>query len=224
MNAPANGWIIGVDFDNTIAGYNDLMHTVALERSLISADVARNKKLIRDAIRALPDGEAHWRDLQVTVYGPRMHEARLIKGVREFFADCRRRRITVYIISHKTEYANFGEANVNLRTVAMTWLEQHGFFHAGITSTIADSAGGYAAYTLFPADSSVLTVEFKINLIAPAQGEKLIATGRVKKSGRTLTICEFEVVVIQGCQGKTCALGLQTLMCLQGRKDMPQSG
>ncbi len=129
MNAPANGWIIGVDFDNTIAGYNDLMHTIALERSLISADVARNKKLIRDAIRALPDGEAHWRDLQVTVYGPRMHEARLIEGVREFFADCWRRRITVYIISHKTEYANFGEANVNLRTVAMTWLEQHGFFH-----------------------------------------------------------------------------------------------
>jgi uncharacterized protein (TIGR00369 family) len=102
--------------------------------------------------------------------------------------------------------------------------QQHGFFHAGITSTIADSAGGYAAYTLFPAESSVLTVEFKINLIAPAQGEKLIATGRVKKSGRTLTICEFEVVVIQGGQGKTCALGLQTLMCVQGRKDIPQSG
>jgi len=58
--------------------------------------------------------------------------------------------------------------------------QQHGFFHAGITSTIADSAGGYAAYTLFPADSSVLTVEFKINLIAPAHGEKLIATGQVK--------------------------------------------
>lgn len=102
--------------------------------------------------------------------------------------------------------------------------QQHGFFHAGITSTIADSAGGYAAYTLFPADSSVLTVEFKINLIAPAQGETLIATGRVKKSGRTLTICEFEVVVIQGGRGKTCALGLQTLMCLQGRQDMPRSG
>jgi uncharacterized protein (TIGR00369 family) len=102
--------------------------------------------------------------------------------------------------------------------------QQHGFFHAGIASTIADSAGGYAGYTLFPADSSVLTVEFKINLIAPAQGEKLIATGRVKKSGRTLTICEFEVEVVQGGQAKTCALGLQTLMCLQGRKDMPRSG
>lgn len=102
--------------------------------------------------------------------------------------------------------------------------QQHGFFHAGITSTIADSAGGYAAYTLFPADSSVLTVEFKINLIAPAQGEKLIATGRVKKAGRTLTICEFEVSVLRDGRSKTCALGLQTLMCLQGRKDMPQSG
>ena len=102
--------------------------------------------------------------------------------------------------------------------------QQHGFFHAGITSTIADSAGGYAAYTLFPADTSVLTVEFKINLIAPAHGEKLIATGRVKKPGRTLTICEFEVTVLRGDAGKTCALGLQTLMCLQGRADLSQSG
>ena len=102
--------------------------------------------------------------------------------------------------------------------------QQHGFFHAGMTSTIADSAGGYAAYTLFPADSSVLTVEFKINLIAPAQGEKLIASGRVKKSGRTLSICEFEVVVVQGGRGKTCALGLQTLMCMHGRTDVPRAG
>ena len=51
--------------------------------------------------------------------------------------------------------------------------QQHGFFHAGVTSTIADSAGGYAAYTLFPADSSVMTVEFKINLVSPAAGERL---------------------------------------------------
>lgn len=131
MNAPANGWVIGVDFDNTIASYDELMHAIALERGLIGAAVARNKKLIRDAIRALPDGEAHWRGLQVTVYGPRMHEARLIDGVREFFAGCRRRRIPVCIVSHKTEYANFGEANVNLRTVAMKWLEQHRFFHEG---------------------------------------------------------------------------------------------
>ena len=102
--------------------------------------------------------------------------------------------------------------------------QQHGFFHAGITSTIADSAGGYAAYTLYPADSSVLTVEFKINLIAPADGEKLIASGRVKKAGRTLTICEFEVVVVKAGRAKTCALGLQTLMCMHGRTDILGAG
>jgi uncharacterized protein (TIGR00369 family) len=102
--------------------------------------------------------------------------------------------------------------------------QQHGYFHAGITSAIADSAGGYAAYTLFPADSSVLTVEFKINLIAPAQGERLIASGRVKKSGRTLTICEFEVAVVQGDERQTCALGLQTLMCMRGRTDVQRAG
>ena len=129
MNAPANGRVIGVDFDNTVASYDELMHTIALERGLIGADTVKNKKLIRDTIRALPNGETHWRGLQVTVYGPRMNEARPLEGVLEFFAECRRRRIPAYIVSHKTEYANFGEAGVNLRTAAMTWLERHGFIH-----------------------------------------------------------------------------------------------
>jgi uncharacterized protein (TIGR00369 family) len=102
--------------------------------------------------------------------------------------------------------------------------QQHGFFHAGMTSTIADNAGGFAGYTLFPADSSVLTVEFKINLTAPADGERLIATGRVKKPGRTLTICEFEVEVVKNGKAKTCAFGLQTLMCVQGRPDIANAG
>ena len=97
--------------------------------------------------------------------------------------------------------------------------QQHGFFHAGATSAIADSAGGYAAYSLFPADSSVLTVEFKINLVAPAEGDTLLATGRVKRSGRTLTICELEVEAIKSGQATTCAIGLQTMMCLHGRPD-----
>jgi len=131
MNISANSWVIGVDFDNTIASYDELMHTIALERGLITAGVARNKKFIRDAIRALPDGEMHWRSLQVTAYGPRMHEAQLIEGVKEFFVECQRRNIPVYIVSHKTEYANFGEADVNLRVVAMAWLERHGFFAPG---------------------------------------------------------------------------------------------
>lgn len=132
MNAATSDWVIGVDFDNTIAGYDDLMFAIATERGLVAGGIAKNKRLIRDAIRALPDGESHWRGLQVTAYGPRMHEAQLIEGVREFFAACRLRQIPVRIVSHKTEYANFGEADVNLRAVAMEWLDQQGFFGAGL--------------------------------------------------------------------------------------------
>ena len=102
--------------------------------------------------------------------------------------------------------------------------QQHGFIHAGIASTIADSAGGYAGLTLFPPGSSVLTVEFKMNLIAPADGEKLIATGRVIKPGRTLTICELEVVAVKNGKPKPCARGLQTLICLRDRPDLPVAG
>jgi len=99
--------------------------------------------------------------------------------------------------------------------------QQHGFFHGGMVAMIGDAAAGYAAYSLFPADSSVLTVEFKLNLIAPAGGERLVATGRVKKPGRTLTICEFEVVAHKGGSAIVCAVGLETLICLAGRPDAP---
>ena len=97
--------------------------------------------------------------------------------------------------------------------------QQHGYIHAGIVSAIADSAGGYAGFTLFPSDSSVLTVEYKINLLAPADGDRLVATGRVVKSGRTLTICELAVVAVKNGRTTECAHGLQTLMCMQGRPD-----
>lgn len=102
--------------------------------------------------------------------------------------------------------------------------QQHGFFHAGVTSTIADSAGGYAGFTLFPADASVLTVEFKMNLLAPADGDLLRAVGRVIKPGRTLTVTEAEVIVVKEGQERPCAHMVQTLMCLQGRPDMPAAG
>ncbi len=102
--------------------------------------------------------------------------------------------------------------------------QQHGFFHAGVTSTIADSAAGYAGYSLFPPDASVLTVEFKINLLAPADGELLRAVGRVVKPGRTLTVTEAEVFVRKNGGEKPCARLSQTLMCLAGRPDMPVAG
>ena len=99
--------------------------------------------------------------------------------------------------------------------------QQHGYFHAGIVSTIGDSAGGYAAYSLMPAGSTVLTVEYKINLLAPADGEHIVAMGRVIRSGRTLTVSEVEVEVQKGGTRTTCAWLLETLMCLENRSDRP---
>ena len=95
--------------------------------------------------------------------------------------------------------------------------QQHGFFHAGILSTIADSAGGYAGFTLFAADAGVLTVEFKVNLLAAADGERLTAIGTVIRPGRTLTVCQLDVHVEKAGRRTHCATGLQTLMALVGR-------
>lgn len=96
--------------------------------------------------------------------------------------------------------------------------QQHGFFHAGIVATIADSAGGYAAYTLYPAEDGVLTVEFKVNLMAPADGERIVATGRVLRAGRTLTVAQFDVHVHKAGSATHCATGLQTIMRITGRQ------
>ena len=95
--------------------------------------------------------------------------------------------------------------------------QQHGFFHAGVISTIADSAGGYAGFTLFPPEAGVLTVEFKINLLAAADGERALAVGEVIRSGRTLTICRLDAYVEKNGKRTQCATGLQTLMSVVGR-------
>jgi uncharacterized protein (TIGR00369 family) len=101
--------------------------------------------------------------------------------------------------------------------------QQHGFLHGGIVAMIADTAGGYAGYTLFPADASVLTVEYKLNLLAPGEGESFIAEGRVVKAGRTLCVTTGEVYAIRGTATETrrtlCALMQQTLVVLAGRPD-----
>jgi uncharacterized protein (TIGR00369 family) len=97
--------------------------------------------------------------------------------------------------------------------------QQHGYFHAGATSAIADSAGGYAAFTLFPEESSVLTVEYKINLLAPAEGDYIEAVGKVLKAGRTLTVCNLEVFGVLGDQRVLVATGQQTLICIQARPE-----
>jgi uncharacterized protein (TIGR00369 family) len=95
--------------------------------------------------------------------------------------------------------------------------QQHGYVHAGATSAIADSAGGYAALTLLPADADVLTVEYKINLLAPAAGETVEAVGTVLKSGRTLSVCRLEVFGVHNGQRTLVATGQSTLFGLPAR-------
>lgn len=90
--------------------------------------------------------------------------------------------------------------------------QQHDFFHAGIVGTIADNAAGYAAFSLMAENSSVLTVEYKINLVAPAKGEFLLGKAKVIKNGRTLTICQSEVFACEKKTQKLCAIAQVTIM------------
>ena len=97
--------------------------------------------------------------------------------------------------------------------------QQHGYIHAGAAAAVADSAGGYAAFTLFPENTTVLTVEYKINFLAPAVGDHIEAVGTVLKSGRTLTVCRLEVFAFQGPKRSLVAAGQQTLICLPERSE-----
>ncbi len=90
--------------------------------------------------------------------------------------------------------------------------QQHGFFHAGIVTLIADSACGYAALSRMPASAAVLTVEYKVNFLTPAAGETLLARGRVIKAGRTLTVCFGEVHTLTDGKEKLIATMLATMM------------
>lgn len=97
--------------------------------------------------------------------------------------------------------------------------QQHGFVHGGVVGMIADSAGGYAAMTIVPATASVLTVEFKMNLVAPADGEKLIARGQVVRAGRILIVTRAEVFAVKGGKENLCALMQQTIMVMDGKAE-----
>ncbi|MDP2771169.1 MAG: PaaI family thioesterase [Giesbergeria sp.] len=98
--------------------------------------------------------------------------------------------------------------------------QQHGFLHAGVVSTALDSACGYAAFTLMPAQAAVLTIEFKINLLAPARGERFRMEGRVLKPGRTISVCEGRAFAQQGGQETLVATMGCTLMAVTGRPDV----
>jgi uncharacterized protein (TIGR00369 family) len=95
--------------------------------------------------------------------------------------------------------------------------QQHGFLHAGIVTTVLDSACGYAAFSLMPADAGVLSIEFKTNLLAPAAGERLIARARVVRGGRTITVCQADALMVAGGEERLVATMLGTMMTVQGR-------
>jgi len=95
--------------------------------------------------------------------------------------------------------------------------QQHGFVHAGAVSAIADSAAGYAALSLMPPGTGVLSTEYKINLLAPAVGDRIVARGRVVKAGRTLTVAQTEVFAETDGEEKLIALLTATMMTVEGR-------
>ena len=125
---PETARVVGVDFDNTLVSYDELMWEVARERELIAADVPRHKRAVRDHIRRRPDGDLDWQRVQAIAYGPRIKDARLIDGVPGFFAACRRAGVRVCVVSHKTTFSSIGDEAVNLRAAAAAWMADHGFF------------------------------------------------------------------------------------------------
>jgi uncharacterized protein (TIGR00369 family) len=96
-------------------------------------------------------------------------------------------------------------------------LQQHGFIHAGIMTALVDSACGYAALSLMPADAEVLTVEYKVNFVSPGIGDRMIARGRVTKPGRTITVCAGDVFGVQEGKEKLVATMLATMVAVRGR-------
>ncbi|HYM30221.1 MAG TPA: hypothetical protein VEU47_02905 [Candidatus Cybelea sp.] len=121
--------LIGIDFDNTIAGYDRLFARLAVDLGLLPNAPEGGKKAVRDAVRSRhPEGDLAWQRLQAIAYGERMQEAELIAGVGAFLTACRERRIPVRIVSHKTRHAACDPWRVDLRSAALAWMRQQGFF------------------------------------------------------------------------------------------------
>ena len=119
---------IGIDFDNTIAGYDHLFADSVRRRGWTDIPLDEGKKALRDALRTRVDGDRDWCGLQAEVYGARMAEAKLFDGVAEFMGLCRERGVTVSIVSHKTRYAAADPGGVDLRVAALDWMTAQRFF------------------------------------------------------------------------------------------------
>jgi uncharacterized protein (TIGR00369 family) len=141
------------------------------------------------------------------------HQARnptFVEEVRESFA----RQTIMSLIGGELTRVEPGIIEITL-PYRTDLTQQHGYVHAGIITTIADSACGYAAYTLMPAGSDVLAVEFKVNLLRPAKGETFVARAEVMKSGRTLTVVRADVHALSKESRELVAIMQGTMMRLE---------
>ena len=139
-------------------------------------------------------------------------------GFTERVRDSFGRQPAMHMIGAYISAVEPGYCEVTL-PIAEKVTQQHGFVHGGITGMIADSAAGYAAFSLMPPDSSPLTVEYKINMLNPAAGETLVARARVIKSGKTLVITQGDVFAVKDGNEKLCATMQQTLIVMRGVPD-----
>ena len=145
-------------------------------------------------------------DVQTPTYAERVHESFARQGAMQ------------------TLGARLGLVAPGAVDIGLDWAtgltQQHGFLHAGMVATALDSACGYAGLTLMAEDAAVLTIEFKINLLAPARGERFRMEGRVLKPGRTITVCEGRAFALDGSQEKLVATMGCTLMAVTGRENI----
>src|SRR5215213_8057236 len=131
--------------------------------------------------------------------------------VRESFA----RQTLMGTIGARLSLVSPGEVEIEL-PYRKDLSQQHGYLHAGVVTAIVDTACGYSALTLMQAGAEVLTIEYKINFVSPAVGERLIARGRVTRPGRTVTVCAGEVFAASEGGEKLVASMLATMISLRG--------
>jgi uncharacterized protein (TIGR00369 family) len=144
-------------------------------------------------------------------------DARFAERVQESFA----RQAVMHTLGIEIARLEPGAIELTM-PFAPAYTQQHGFLHAGIITTALDSACGYAAFSLMPAEAAILTVEFKTNLLAPAKGERFVFRAHVVKPGRSLTVCEARAFALDGTEERLIASMTGTLMAVYGREDVHQ--
>jgi uncharacterized protein (TIGR00369 family) len=145
----------------------------------------------------------------------KVHDQEAERRVRDSFG----RMQVMATIGASLRRISAGEVEIELPfTASLT--QQHGFLHAGIVATILDTACGYAALTLMPQHTGVLTTEFKINFLSPARGDRFIAAGRVVRPGRKLMVCLGEVFAEKGDARRQVALMTTSMMVIDGGNEL----